>query len=35
MACAYSTYRLGAVASLKFWAIENMLGITVQFRIVD
>jgi len=24
MATAYSTYRLGAVASLKFLAIENM-----------
>ena len=24
MACTYSTHRLGAVASLKFLAIENM-----------
>ena len=24
MATAYSTYRLGAVASLNFWGIENM-----------
>jgi len=31
----YSTYRLGAVASLKFLAIENMPRSTVQLRIVD
>jgi len=34
MASSY-TNRLGAVASLKFFAIENMPRITVQLRIVD
>jgi len=29
MASIYSTYRLGAVASLKFLVIENMPRITV------
>jgi len=29
MASTYSTYRLGAVASLNFLAIENMPQITV------
>jgi len=35
MASTYSTYRLGAAASLKFLAIENMPRITVQLRVVD
>jgi len=35
MASIYSIYGLGAVASLKFLAIENMPRITVQLRIVD
>jgi len=34
MACNYSTYRLGAVASVKFSTIENMPRITVQLRTV-
>jgi len=29
MASSYNTYRLGAMASLKFLAIENMPQITV------
>ena len=35
MACFYSTYRLGAVASLKVLAIENMPRITGQLRTVN
>jgi len=34
IAFTYSTYRLEAVASLKFLAIENMPRITVQFHIL-
>jgi len=35
MASTYSTYRLGAVASLKFLAMENVPWITVQLRIAS
>jgi len=35
MVSSYTTYHLGAVASLKFLAIENMPRITAQLRIVD
>jgi len=35
MASTHSAYRLAAVASLKFLAIENMPRITLQLRIVD
>ena len=35
MASAFSTYRLGAVFSLKFLATENMPRITVKLCIVD
>ena len=35
MASTSSTYRLGAVASIKFLATENMPGITVKLRVVD
>ena len=35
MVSTYSTYHLGAVASLNFLAVENMPRITVQLRIVD
>jgi len=35
MASTSSTYRLKAVVSLKFSAIENMPPISVKLRIVD
>jgi len=35
MASTYSTYRLGAVASLKLLANEILPRITVQLRIVE
>ena len=35
MASTFCSYRLGAVASLKFLATENMPRITVKLRIVD
>ena len=35
MASTFCSYRLGAVASLKFLATENMPRITVKLRIID
>jgi len=35
MASTYSTYHLGAVASLIYSVIENMPQIMVQFSIID
>jgi len=35
MASTSATYRLGAVVSLKFPAIENMPPISVKLRIVE